>query len=61
MIQKLWTTVNEFMNKNINKQDLIDNPVDNGNTTDSKNRISNKFNDHFSTTGKKSLMKLQGI
>ena len=40
------------MTKDINKHDLIDKVVDNGNTIDSKNRISSKFNYHFSSIGK---------
>ena len=42
------------MNKNINKQDLIDNLVDDGNISESENRICTKFNDHFSN-GRKEI------
>ena len=39
-MQKIVEDVNEWMNKNINKHDLINKPVNNGNTIDSKNIIS---------------------
>ena len=55
MIQILWKVVNELMNMNRNNHVLIDKFVDNGYIIDRENRISNKFNNHFSSVDKKNL------
>ena len=45
----------------MNKHDLIDKHVDNGNIIDSENRISNLFYGHLSSVFQKSLKRLQRI
>ena len=57
----MWKDVNELMNKNMNKHELIHKPADNRIVIDNEIKISIKFNEHFGSVGKTSLKKLKRI